>query len=563
MRGNVAASAIAAVRVSDAPFAVAAAVRALAAGGTLLVLGAALGDWKTLGVAYLGAACSVAFAIDESYRSRAMALAAASAGAAIGIVIGGSTDHGSLLIVAVAMVAAAVSGLVGAAGPHGPAFGMMLSIGVAYGQFGGSDLTPVTQAVWFLVGVVVVGAAQLVDWPFRRGVLRKRTASGVFAAAADVCATVGQPDAREARLRLMAASTAAQRVGWSPMTAGVSYSAAAIYAEQQPAPPEVVNSLRAAAEQVLHGQAVAVPIAWPTPTAGLRAMAAALDGSGADESARDGRRIGEILARMRTSTAGLNAVRTALCLGTATAVTVALHDPHHSFWLPMTVSVIVRPEYASIMVRTINRVAGTIIGAAVAAAVISIWPSGIVVAVAASLGLGFAALMAPKLYGLSVIGVTVSALLSASVGGPDLVGPQIRLLDTVVGAAIAVVIGYVLWPGARRLPQQAQLDDGVAAAEAYLRQAAMPRESRTAFERRRDDAYRLAHDARSACLAAFAEPPPVPAKARAALPYAEELEEIVDGITDIAAAGRAEDPQLRVDRIQRRLDDLRVAVSRA
>ena len=71
------------------------------------------------------------------------------------------------------------------------------------------------------------------------------------------------------------------------------------------------------------------------------------------------------------------------------------------------------------------------------------------------------------------------------------------------------------------IAQQAHLDDGVAAAEAYLREAAMPRESRTAFERRRDDAYRLAHDARSACLAAFAEPPPVPARVRAMLPYAE------------------------------------------
>lgn len=563
MRGNLATSAVAAVRMSDAPLAVAAAIRALGAGGTLLVLGAVLGDWKTLGVAYLGAACSVAFAIDESYRSRVMALAAASAGAVIGIVVGGSTDHGSLLIVAVAVVAAAVSGLVGAVGTPGPAFGMMLSIGVAYGQFGGSDLAPVTQAAWFLVGVAVVGLAQVVDWPFRRGVLEQRTASGVFAAAADVCAKVGQPDAREARLRLMAASSAARRVGWSPMTAGVAYSAAAIHAEQQPVPREVVNALRAAADRIMRGQAVAVPIAWPTPTAGLRAMAAALDGSSADESARDGRRIGEILARMRTSTAGLNAIRTALCLGIATAVTVAVHDPQHSFWLPMTVSVILRPEYASIMVRTINRVAGTIIGAVAAAAVISLWPSGIVVAVAASLGLGFAALMAPKLYGLSVVGVTVSALLSASVAGPDLVAPQIRLLDTVAGAAIAVVFGYLLWPGARRLPQQAQLDDGMAAAEAYLHEATVARESRAAFARRRDDAYRFAHDARAACLAAFAEPPPVPAQARAMLPYAEELEEIVDGITAIAAAGQAEDPQLQVEEIERRLDGLRVAARRS
>ena len=44
---------------------------------------------------------------------------------------------------------------------------------------------------------------------------------------------------------------------------------------------------------------------------------------------------------------------------------------------------------------------------------------------------------------------------------------------------------------------------------------------------------------------------------------AEELEEIVDGITDIAAVGQTEDPHLQVDRIQRRLDDLRVAVSRS
>ena len=124
------------------------------------------------------------------------------------------------------------------------------------------------------------------------------------------------------------------------------------------------------------------------------------------------------------------------------------------------------------------------------------------------------------------------------------------------------MIGYVLWPGARRLPRRAHLDDGVAAAGPIC----ASRDAAGVAYRVRgggDDAYRLAHDARSACLAAFAEPPPVPAKARAMLPYAEELEEIVDGITDIAAvparprsasAGRPD---------QRRLDDLRVAVSRS
>ncbi|HCS57607.1 MAG TPA: hypothetical protein DIW80_10625 [Gordonia polyisoprenivorans] len=340
---------LSAFRMSDAPLDTAGALRALAAGGTLLILGVLLGDWARLGVAYLGAACSVAFVLGESYRVRFTVLAAASAGAAVGIVVGGSTTgHGVLPIIVVAVVAAAVSGLVGVVGPGGPAFGMMLSIGVAYGQFGGSGLSPLNQAVWYLVGALVVGVAHFAEWPFRAGVRR------------------------------------------SPLDTTT---------DTQP------HSIRGDAVRVLN--------------------------------------------RMRTPAAVHNSARTALCLGVATAITVAAHAPQHGFWLPLTVAVIVRPEYGSVVGRTVNRVAGTLIGAAVAAAVVAIWPSGIVVAVAASVGLAFAVLTGPKLYGLRVVGITLSALLSASVGAPDVLGPEIRLLDTLAGAVIAVVFGYLIWAGSK------------------------------------------------------------------------------------------------------------------
>ncbi|MFW0797108.1 FUSC family protein [Gordonia sp. CPCC 205515] len=555
---NTAATVPRALRMSPAPVAVTAAVRALAAGGALLVAGAVIGDWDRLGVAYLGAACSVAFVIGDDYRGRVAALAAASVGAAIGIVIGGVVDHTALLMVAVAVGAGVVSGLLGAAGPHGPAFGMMLSIGVAYGQFVGSGLAPSAQVVWYLVGAFVVGFCHVVDWPFRRGVAQRRAAVGVYAAAAELCAAIGTPDASDARRRLVAASSTARTAGWTPQTQNIAYAAAALYTENRPVGREVVDALHDAGAQVGQRRPLRVPTAWPPTTPGLRAMATALDGDDARPAVRDHRGIGAIAASLRTRTACLNAIRIALCMGVATAVTLTIHAPQHAFWLPLTVAVIVRPEYASIVVRTVNRLAGTIVGAVVAAAVVAVWPSGIGVAVAASIGLAFAALTAPKLYGLSVIGVTLSALLSSSVGGPDVVGPEVRLLDTFIGAVIAVVFGYLLWPGARRLPQQARVDDGLDAAEAYLEEALQPAPRHDSFARCRDDAYRFAHAARLSCLAAFAEPPPTSDRAREMLPCAIELEEIVDAITQISiAVDTAAGSDRDIVRTRERLRDLR------
>jgi hypothetical protein len=51
----------------------------------------------------------------------------------------------------------------------------------------------------------------------------------------------------------------------------------------------------------------------------------------------------------------------------------------------------------------------------------------------------------------------------------------IRLVDTVIGAAVATVFGYLLlWPGARWLPAEARLDAALAAAGASLAAAVKP-----------------------------------------------------------------------------------------
>jgi hypothetical protein len=173
--------------------------------------------------------------------------------------------------------------------------------------------------------------------------------------------------------------------------------------------------------------------------------AAESDTPTARRSVREGTRAG---FRVATNPAAIRTgLRLALCMGIATATVVALHEPSHSYWLPLTVAVLVRPEYGSVFVRTVNRVAGTIIGATFAALVLLLLPGSWAIAVSAAVAIGFAVLSAPKLYALSVIGITASALLSASIGSPDPVYPLVRLLDTLLGCVIAIVFGYFLWPG--------------------------------------------------------------------------------------------------------------------
>lgn len=529
----------AALRVSDNPWAVAAAARAVLAAGLIAVTGVLVGDLAAVSVAYLGAACSVAFVVPGVYRFQATALAAQGSGACLGICVGALTPHNSVGFVAVAAAAGVVSGMVGALGPSAPGFGMMLSIGVAFGQFGGSMLSWWQQALWYLTGTAAVAAATLAPWLFRRGLRERDAVVAVLLRSAELCEKVGTPEARAARDRLTLASAQARGATHHPRAQLVSYAAAALYADGRRVPTAAIDAIRQAADQVAHDVPVSA-ISSTFDTAGDATLAALADALAVQPS-RPGapvtprRRLRSLVRGVFTRAWLLNGVRLGLCMGVATGLAVALRLPAHAFWLPLTVAVIVRPEYASVFVRTVNRIGGTILGALVAASVLAIVPVGIPIAAAAALALGFAVASAPKLYGLSVIGVTTSALLATSITRGDDVLPAVRLLDTLLGACVAVVFGYLLWPNARRLPSVAHLDDALRAARVYLADAVTPGVRAARWQADRDDAYRLAHQASAACQRAMAEPPPVSTAAGELLPSALEIEDVVDAITAVAS----------------------------
>jgi uncharacterized membrane protein YccC len=241
----------------------------------------------------------------------------------------------------------------------------------------------------------------------------------------------------------------------------------------------------------------------------------------------------------------------------ATGITVAMHQRTYSFWLPVTTAVIVRPEYGSVFVRTVNRIFGTVIGALVATGLLAVLSSGLPLVAATALAVGFVVLSAPKLYGLSVIGTTTSALLSQSIGHAHPVTLTLRLVDTLIGALVAVVFGYLLWPGARRFPPSTRLSMALPAAHSYLSEAVKPARQRRHWQSCRDDAYRLAHRVRATAEAAVLEPPTVSSIALQAIPAAIELEDTVDVITAVSSAVDAGSwPTALIEEVQRRLEHL-------
>src|SRR5699024_9511293 len=78
------------------------------------------------------------------------------------------------------------------------------------------------------------------------------------------------------------------------------------------------------------------------------------------------------------------AIRLALCLGTAAALS-AVAPLQRSYWVMLTVIVVLKPDFGSVFARALQRGIGTAVGAAIGAAILVSTPHGppLLVAVAA------------------------------------------------------------------------------------------------------------------------------------------------------------------------------------
>ena len=279
--------------------------------------------------------------------------------------------------------------------------------------------------------------------------------------------------------------------------------------------------------------ALARTIAWtpaappgPTPRTPLRERARAVLGTLLDEL-RGGR-----LAWTFT-------IRLMVCVGLA-AVASEVLPLQRSYWVVLTVAIVVKPDNGSVFARALQRGIGTIVGAVLGAVILVAVPYG------PWLLFPMAVLAAGQPYGrLRNFGLGATFMTPLIVLLIDLLAPvgwrlpAERLVDTVLGCAIVLLVGYAPWPSSwhSHLPRQfaATLRDICRFMEAALIPDPDPAARSRGWQLRRK-AYRALGDLHGEYQRAMSEPAAVSRRASAWWPAIVALDEAADAATATGAA---------------------------
>lgn len=153
-----------------------------------------------------------------------------------------------------------------------------------------------------------------------------------------------------------------------------------------------------------------------------------------------------------------NSFRHALRLGVATALASLLASAVHlvrGYWIPMTVVLVLKPNFGGTLERSVQRITGTILGALIAAVLLLLLKSQWLL-LAALAPLAFASFaLRNRNYGLFALAITPTIMLMLDLARPVTVADSfLRILYTIIGSLLALLSGYILFPmwESRRLP---------------------------------------------------------------------------------------------------------------
>jgi uncharacterized membrane protein YccC len=592
------------LRPASTPVNWAAVARAGVALAAPLAVGFALDEPEYGALVSMGALSGVIGDTADAYRMRILNIAVPQVFGAVGVALGTLVyGHGWLAVGALTLIAL-VSGMISSIGTVASVSGLLLLLDAVVGAG-----LPMPEPWWtapllLSAGGVFVLALTLLGWPLRGRRPERAAVAATYRALADALAAAGGPAYEERRQDLTDALNQAYDLilgrrarvhGRSPslvrMLAQLNVviplveAAPAAHLRRAPVPPEIPAAVRELATAVEEGRTGTPVLVLPEPhTPAERAVDAALrhaavivhlaepDPYNVDD--RLGRpaalrvRARRAVRDMMLSRASWHyGLRLALCIGLAQSL-VSLVEVEHSYWVALTVTFVLKPDFGSVFSRAVLRALGTAVGLVFAAAALAEVPRGWwdvpVMVVLAALIPAFSA----KGYAFQTAAITPVILLLSDLlnhQGFDLIRP--RLLDSLIGCAITLVAGYLLWPESWHSRIGDRLADAVDDAARYVEQAFGPavtteaglRAARTARLQARRRIYRDLSGVRSEFQRALTEPPPTGTRAAAWWPLVVAVERIVDATTAArvrvnhgAAAPSAEE----VGRITRQLREL-------
>lgn len=585
------------LRPQPAPIPWAQAIRAGVAVVTPVSIGMATGQLAPGLLCSIGALSGSMADRGGPYRQRLIRVCVVAVGGASGFLLGGLVLGHSVLTVLVVVLAGLISGLVSVLGNTASVAGLqfLLYVVVASGiSFGPGPLW--LPPVFYLAGAAWALLLSLSSGIGRVTAPERAAVADVYRKLAALLAAAGGSRVEAARQDLTAAlNTAYDAVVSARATVGghdprfrrlvallngatpVVEATLTLIRTGQPVPPEVPGTVAALADAVLHRstprQMPELDTRSPAMGAldsGLRAIVSLLAGRAPGEAEQQLQRpsLRERMLSARDALASghttwLSVLRLVLCLGVAEAVSPLL-GLDRPYWVALTVAVALKPDFGSVFARAIQRGLGTVVGVLIGSGLLVLLPFGAPILVAIAVFAAMLPITRQRNYGMFATFLTpVIVLLLDLVHRNDQQLVLARLIDTLLGCAIVLVVGYLPWPSTWRSRSRigervADVTDDVLA---YLRVALGPDRGARAPLRRHT--YRRLSDLRTVFQQSLAEPPPVSTQASAWWPAIVALERLTDAITAAVVHAERGGPSASASGVQmvmRSMEDLAAAV---
>ncbi|MGK3937141.1 FUSC family protein [Streptomyces caeruleatus] len=519
-------------------------------------------------LASMGALSGVIGDTADAYRMRILNIAIPQLFGAVGVTLGSLVYGHGWLAVGVVTGIALVSGMISTIGAVASVSGLLLLLNSVVGA--GLPM----PGEWWLAPLLMTGGGLLVlllallAWPLRSGVPERAAVAGTYRAVADLMTACGRAEYDEARHTVtqslnqsydLVLARRARHHGRSPeltrllaqlnAITPVVEAAPAAHLSGSPLAPEIPAAIRHLAQAVETGYTGPTGLRLPVPVSetaravdhALRHAAEVVAAPDVDPSGIDDRLGRPAALGVRAARAARNValsaaswrygLRLALCIGLAQALVSIVPVPR-SYWVALTITFVLKPDFGSVFSRALLRALGTVAGLVVAAAVLSQVPRGWGDVVAMLLLAPLIPALTPRGYGYQTAAITPVILLLSDIlnhQGTALLMP--RLLDSLMGCAIALVAGYLLWPESWHTRVGDRLADAVADTAAYVESAFLDSTEPSARARMRRRLYRDLSVIRTEFQRALTEPPPTGRRAAAWWPLVVAVERIVDATT--------------------------------
>lgn len=233
----------------------------------------------------------------------------------------------------------------------------------------------------------------------------------------------------------------------------------------------------------------------------------------------------------------ISSLRLAFCIGLA-EIAGEIVSGDHAYWVPMTIAIIMKPDFGSVFTRAIHRSIGTVIGVLIAMAALALIPDKIGLVAAIAVLAAIQPFVALRSYAVKVMFLTpvVLMMIEIAVPAPPLHYGLQRLADTLIGGVIVLVFGYLIWPRSQNVKLASAFRTSLDAVAAFLSQATNTnaRSGTPSLGEAEFSAYRKLSDMRTQLQKLSAEPPPAGREAARWFPAVVGAERLCDAIAAYA-----------------------------